>query len=379
MPLFPGVSSLLPCGVVALLIFVNDREHAVKRFFSLPLVVWIEKLSYSLYLWHWVFLAFLWYIYGKAELPALHLAIAVVLTFGCSVLTYYLVEQPIRRRQFTFVRSFVLFYVLPVIVVGVFFVMGRKYNISIFNENIPEKLQYPKNICHNTIDRNCTRGDTTVAPKILVIGDSHTGHTNPFVDMVGKKEGWSADVISSDGCPFCFDDVQIIRKEGKARTLCTEYRNNIEQIYRNYDVIIISIYWGWEEYNKEKMIATQERLIDTLLQQNKKVYLVNTCNLLAPSPLRGWYLKQKGLGDFVTYPSKVESTIKHKDAVVGYLLKRFSQIHWVDLSGLAPKDGIVEGKPVFVDANHWNYYGAEKLAEKFIASGQRLIDEKDLK
>ena len=90
-------------------------------------------------------------------------------------------------------------------------------------------------------------------------------------------------------------------------------------------------------------------------------------------------MKQKGLGDFVTYPSKVESTIKHKDAVVGYLLKRFPQIHWVDLSGLAPKDGIVEGKPVFVDANHWNYYGAEKLAEKFIASGQRLIDEKDLK
>ena len=70
--------------------------------------------------------------------------------------------------------------------------------------------------------------------------------------MVGKKEGWSADVISSDGCPFCFDDVQIIRREGEARTLCTEYRNNIEQIYRNYDVIIISIYWGWEEYNKEK-------------------------------------------------------------------------------------------------------------------------------
>jgi hypothetical protein len=39
--------------------------------------------------------------------------------------------------------------------------------------------------------------------------------------MVGKKEGWSADVISSDGCPFCFDDVQIIRKEGEARTLLT--------------------------------------------------------------------------------------------------------------------------------------------------------------
>ncbi len=41
----------------------------VKTLLSLKPIVWVGKLSYSLYLFHWIFIAFTYYISGEKELP----------------------------------------------------------------------------------------------------------------------------------------------------------------------------------------------------------------------------------------------------------------------------------------------------------------------
>ena len=75
-PYFPGFLALLPCVAVATLILANEKGKYTKKIFSLKPIVWIGKISYSLYLWHWVILAFFRYFFETSELSYLQLLIA---------------------------------------------------------------------------------------------------------------------------------------------------------------------------------------------------------------------------------------------------------------------------------------------------------------
>ncbi|HDR0678855.1 TPA: hypothetical protein QBZ85_002145, partial [Pasteurella multocida] len=102
---------------------------------------------------------------------------------------------------------------------------------------------YPKEICHNIYNKfSCKKGDLSQESSVLFIGDSHTGHLNPFIDIIGKKEGWAADVISADSCFFLFN--YIPSKKAYNPKQCEEYNQYIYDIYKKYDVIVFGNYWG---------------------------------------------------------------------------------------------------------------------------------------
>jgi peptidoglycan/LPS O-acetylase OafA/YrhL len=93
----PGVETipviLATCG----LIWFAAPGDVVTRVLSLGPVVYVGKLSYSLYLWHFPIFAFGRLI--KVGAPtALDMAVWVILTFACSILGYYIVEKPFRFR-----------------------------------------------------------------------------------------------------------------------------------------------------------------------------------------------------------------------------------------------------------------------------------------
>lgn len=92
-----GVSFL-----VVILLFCNEKPHLISKLFSLPPVVWIGKLSYSLYLWHWVVLAFARYIYQQSELPIewqiACFAIILCLSILSTLLSNRFVRQVIHLR-----------------------------------------------------------------------------------------------------------------------------------------------------------------------------------------------------------------------------------------------------------------------------------------
>ena len=96
---FPFPMALLPAGSAAVLIAIVCARPATlsARVLSLPAIVTVGKLSYSLYLWHWpVFVLFRWTT-GLEGWP--EAAAAVALTFLSAAGSYHLVEQPARRVQ----------------------------------------------------------------------------------------------------------------------------------------------------------------------------------------------------------------------------------------------------------------------------------------
>ncbi|HUJ53935.1 MAG TPA: acyltransferase family protein [Steroidobacteraceae bacterium] len=92
---FPGAWGLVPTGGAALLIGAGPHSLVSRRLLSLAPVVFVGRLSYSLYLWHWPLFTFARVIFGRELSPAT-IALIVALAFAAAYASYRLVEVPIR-------------------------------------------------------------------------------------------------------------------------------------------------------------------------------------------------------------------------------------------------------------------------------------------
>jgi peptidoglycan/LPS O-acetylase OafA/YrhL len=92
---FPGSWALAPTLGAALLIWAGPHAWLNRVVLANPLMVWVGKISYPLYLWHWVILVYLRILASETPSVALRtggLLAAVVLSW----LTYRFIETPLR-------------------------------------------------------------------------------------------------------------------------------------------------------------------------------------------------------------------------------------------------------------------------------------------
>ena len=375
-PYFPGVTSLLLCVPTALLIVANEKGSYVKKLFSIPPIVWIGKLSYSLYLWHWVVLAMCRYFLGVGDLPFGVALGAFILMFLLSIITYYFVEQPFRKKKYTFKKSFLYLYLLPLIVV-----IAISY--SLYQAKIPElqktSSHFPPVVCEKCTtskDTLQTLGDTkSLYPKkILFVGDNHTSHLSPFIDIVGKKEGWKADVLSAGACP------SLLNTQGwKPTAECQKALDYLQEHYLQYNVIFLVNSYTTDRENipayTQKFIAT----IHTLLAAGKDVYVLNSSANFDYDVQRNQKLKkQLGIQYFTSLRGeKYKKNYKRWERFASTLKTEFPTLHIIDLSHYIPNDGCIAGKPIMYDTNHFNTYGAQQIAALFIANGEKLLKLED--
>ena len=384
-PFFPGILALLPCFLVALLILANEKGEWITNFFSRPFVVWIGKLSYSLYLWHWVVLAIFRYFFGAGEILIFYELLIVILTFLLSVFSYYSVEQFFRYKKYSFKKSFIFFYLLPAIVV----VLIRTQMEIAINDNSEIKnkveLSYPLE-CHNKeIGEFCMLGDKNTPPQVLVVGDSHAGHLAPFINMIGAKEKWAATLLSSDSCA----EIGFLNSsQSYSDNHCGKVSAYFAKEYVNYNVIVFDyFYFGrirWLFADYQDFINRFKYTIKQLLGKGKKVYVINSSLNVGINVLRLEKLRQrtninteltKSYKENSLYLKSLECWHKVKEDI----LKEYPDVKTIDLSIYIPDDLKIDGNYIMVDTDHWNIYGSKKIAEQFIKDGKRLIREEDLK
>ncbi|MFN7645154.1 MAG: acyltransferase family protein [Burkholderiales bacterium] len=94
---FPGVWALLPVLGTVLLISAGPRAWLNRRLLAHPAAVFVGRISYPLYLWHWLLLAMLNIIEQGAASLRVRLA-AAALAVVAAWLTWRFVERPIREH-----------------------------------------------------------------------------------------------------------------------------------------------------------------------------------------------------------------------------------------------------------------------------------------
>jgi peptidoglycan/LPS O-acetylase OafA/YrhL len=103
---FPGLTALIPCLGTCLLIHSGNQSASIlHRLLSHPIPVFIGKISYSLYLWHWPVFVLFMYIKTYEQPTFVDVIIMSAVTFAASVASWKYIETPFREGKAIFAQK----------------------------------------------------------------------------------------------------------------------------------------------------------------------------------------------------------------------------------------------------------------------------------
>ena len=199
----PGLITTIPVLFAALYLFAPEGEQHVKILKGPGTgTAYLGKISYSLYLYHFPVFAFTAMLMFDTA-SSLSLVTALLLTLVTSVLSYHLVEQPLRRSQSAKKHCF-RYYLLSslgliTIAIAIFSSDGLPGRFS-EQENILFSSMQPsptREKCHGLApDQACVYGDN--AESIAVFGDSHAVE---LAYALAEEVETGVKHLSYSGCP----------------------------------------------------------------------------------------------------------------------------------------------------------------------------------
>lgn len=298
------------------------------------LVVGIGKISFSLYMWHQLVLAFTRY-YVTQNVSAISTILTVLFILILSIITYYAVEKPFRDK--TKIKTKVLFYIL-----GAAFLISTSLSLYLYKiqgivRDVPElelykSRSYVGNIymCYNMDVRklNRTFSDNDKI-KILVIGNSFARDwANILMESkFGKKM-----------------ELSYVEKMDECR--------NLNLRLKKADYVFFSVI-GREEFE----LLSEKYVIDT-----SKCWIVGTKNFGSNN---GIFYSKRGSRNYPLQRTSIDSGFTR----INESLKKQWGWKFIDLIGMnMDKDGKV---PVFTthcqfisqDGRHLTHAGAVYFAE----------------
>lgn len=191
---FPGVNALYPCLGTAILIYIGKESasHATTLIGSDPLV-WLGKISYSIYLVHWPIIAFTRYI-TLSRLTSYQVLMVIGSSVAFGYLSWRFVEQPFRRPSSLFTQRHLLIggagSIVFAVLIGLIGLEAKGFPARFPNyvEHIPSAEEWKPGRCflidkldyRNWSTQECTR-ISTGPHKVLLWGDSFAAQYIPGI------------------------------------------------------------------------------------------------------------------------------------------------------------------------------------------------------
>lgn len=349
---FPGMMAVPTCLAAALIIWLNDSD--VNIGISNPVFVFIGKLSYSLYLWHWPFFACYRYLYSFYEINFVRAAVVFICFFIASLLSYYIIEEGFRKMSD---KKFLVLFTLLGIGVCSILVLGNRYKAR--QDIIPEA--YVKSSGHDLYNHNSFVGEKlygdTLAPNahILLVGDSHALIGKTFLNQVGANFGFNFYSISLDSYPPLPNiDKSLMDEKTKGR-----YETMLpitKDLMREAEIIVIVRQWNRDDYD---FVSVLDGILAEV-GESKHIIVVTDFPRLQKNPLRRHYSLVKPdnfQADEVLFPVIPEAVLAK--------IKNTKNLHLLDIRDklFFKQAPYYQDTIMYYDESHLNRYGSVKYAE----------------
>lgn len=213
---FPGETALLPCVGAALVLHAGRDSRLAAAVLGNPVMVFLGKISYSIYLWHWPLYVAVRYLCFR-ELTGVETALYLAACVLAGWASWKWVETPFRHKTDTsFSRPQLFGATLAATAAGVAFAVvvhvgagfpwrfdaaTQAYAAAAFDTN-PDRVRCDRLSAERIRSGQvCEIGAPGAGkPSFVLIGDSFGDAIAPGVDQAARKLGEKGVVITNSGC-----------------------------------------------------------------------------------------------------------------------------------------------------------------------------------
>jgi len=278
----PSLLTVIPVLGVSLLIGFSSKDEVIGSILGNRLFVWIGLISYSLYLWHFPIFA----LSRNVSLTHTNFDKAgwIFLTFGLSILSYWIVEKPFRSKVTVSGKAFSIALLVSFLSsIAIFMLIANGLIVNSKNRDsmvakLMDKSAYREE--HRAFELNY---DYSIADNdkknILVVGNSHGEDLLKALNFSSIRDSHNLNIISPQrrtkdinyqiGCFRHFLQEKNTTCTQGATQETIEYAPNIQKQYSSADVIILATLW------KNSDLEILPELIKNLIEDNKKVIVVS--------------------------------------------------------------------------------------------------------
>lgn len=196
----------IPCAILAtaFILITNDPSNNIYHLLSIRPLIFIGRISYSLYLWHWTVLVALRWTIGTDSLTTS--IVALLVTFIISILGYKAIEVSFQNRRFSVMKTFsisILLLASPLIILITLIKLRPPLLIwNMINEKTQDYTHWKDSVKCVTNERlkkytdpleSClSLNEQTKVPRLIIIGDSHSSQLVPMAQA-------AANLLANDG------------------------------------------------------------------------------------------------------------------------------------------------------------------------------------
>lgn len=256
---YPNLWALAPClGAAGLLAVGRAGPTRCLAPLEWRPVVFTGLVSYSLYLWHAPALA-LFARFNLVPPTALQIAALLVGVYAVSVVSYYCIEQPVRRRR-VLVSSGRLLAVLTLAML----LLVALAEVLIRTRGLPQRFDPPLRHMVDALDLHpdlarctsltlselhddqlCRFGpDATSRPRVIAWGDSHAATLLPVFDQLARERGVALGFAAHSSCrPM--PGVSSALRHDRSLQSCVEFNEAMFGVIEREkpELVILAAHW----------------------------------------------------------------------------------------------------------------------------------------
>jgi peptidoglycan/LPS O-acetylase OafA/YrhL len=290
---FPGAYALLPVlATAALLSSIGAWPQPLKWLATNRISIWLGKISYPLYLWHWPILVLPISLLAR-DLTVIERIIALLITVLLADFTNRFIEDPLRFRIIgpqRILMSTIIAMVLAIFIgIGIsstttsaLLIQGKQVALA----KIEAKPIIYGNGCHlnykESISPICEFGKIDSKRVVVLYGDSHAAQWFPALEKLATEKGFQLITLTKSSCP----SIEVDRESIGAFKMsnCATWRENaIKRITEvKPDLIILSSFEHYkpqgDPHNVKQWWARGSERTYQILQPltSKIIYLLDT-------------------------------------------------------------------------------------------------------
>ena len=395
---FPGIITLFPV-LGTLLILIGQNSIFNKSILSHRLVVFVGLISYTWYLWHWPPLAFSRIILG-GDIPGFGARIILIFVgLLIAIISYFFVENPIRKMKATLRLSISLSVIL-------FFVFASGTTIRLM-KGLPQRLDKAQQLVLESADNNfphttdyclekygkgsldaysfcyAEKGKTA---EIAILGDSHGRHL-----LRGLFAGTSKGIVflGMKGTPAIKNVFEVTAepnyiKKGQGQSMLDKAFDKILNDPKIKTVILASRWnlflnspglYSWlndnrvepNDYTKREE-ALKLFMTDWLkqLQTHKKNVMIILNTPEFPFTVYSCYRPIFSLDKCGVSQKEATAATSKVNEIIKGISSKFTNVEVIDPTNIVCKNGycslVNNGKAVYRDENHLTSYGSTLIA-----------------